>query len=402
MISPWTVRARWLLPIDRPPVSNGVLRVDNGRIVSVESAPAARVDLDLGDAVILPGLVNAHMHLDLGGLRSLPYQLKPPADFLAWLRAVVAYRRGSTTNEWDAAIVQGIEESLRCGTTLIGDISVDGRSLNFLSNTPLRGTVFHEVIGLTRARARQTWQAAARWIEANPATDVSRPGLSPHAPYSVRKGLFRLAARWSRRLGLPLSSHLAETRTELELLSKHAGALRQFLEELGAWDESGLAPGIDWIAQACSHGARFCSVHLNHAAGTPVKHLIWCPRTHAYFGHPPHPFEGYLKAGVNVALGTDSLASCPDLSVLEEARWVYRNYSHLGAAQVLRLVTINGAKALMWDEEVGSLAPGKSADWIAIPLEARFHDQPELGVLESDARVWKVCIRGAVCQDAGA
>jgi cytosine/adenosine deaminase-related metal-dependent hydrolase len=368
----------------------------------VESDPTARVDLDLGNAVILPGLVNAHTHLDLGGLRALPSHLKPPVDFVAWLRAVVAYRRSSTTQEWDEAIVQGIKESLRCGTTLIGDISADGRTLNFLSNSPLRATVFHEVIGLTRARARQTWQAAARWIEANPATAVSRPGLSPHAPYSVRKGLFRLAARWSRRLGLPLCSHLAETHTELELLSKHEGALRQFLEELGAWDESGLAPSIDWIAQTCGQGTRFSGVHLNHAAQAPMEHLIWCPRTHAYFGHPPHPFEGYLKAGVNVALGTDSLASNPDLSMLEEARWVHRSYPQLGAAQVLRLVTINGAKALMWEEEVGSLSPGKSADWIAIPLEARFHDQPELGVLESDSRVWMVCIRGAVCQDAEA
>jgi aminodeoxyfutalosine deaminase len=345
----------------------------------------------------------AHTHLDLGGLRG---KLSPPSDFTEWLRAVVAYRRTNSPAEWQDSIRGGIRESLASGTTLVGDISSGGLSLALLTAAPLRSVVFLELIGLKSDRARQCAKEAAEWLRQSPGTDRCRLGLSPHAPYSVRRSLFRLVARRLANPAVPVAIHLGETKLEEELLKSHTGPLRAFLEELNAWDETGLIPKLSWPMFEFEHHRPVLYIHANYLPPSfwlrfSNASYVYCPRTHSFFSHVPHLYREMLSAGkmtdreINVALGTDSLASNPDLSILEEMQFLWRrDHANLAGDVLLRMGTLNGAIALGWSDETGSLTPGKSADWITIPLANTDGDDPYRLLFEGTNAVRDVVIRG--------
>jgi cytosine/adenosine deaminase-related metal-dependent hydrolase len=258
--------------------------------------------------------------------------------------------------------------------------------------------VFYEVLGLPRDRAEQALVNATGWLAAHAATSTCRPGLSPHAPYSVRASLFSDAARLAGEYAAPLATHLAETEEELELLRDHAGPFKTFLQELGVWDPEGLVEHVGQVMERCVMAGGKLLVHGNHLGASAVipagSTIVYCPRTHAAFGHRPHPFREFLAHGVNVALGTDSLASNPDLDLLGEARFLHRNCPDFPADAVLRMATLNGAEALGWSAETGSLTPGKSADLVAVPLPNEEADDPHTLLLESALAVTGVMYRG--------
>src|SRR5436190_5760082 len=189
--SPWTLTARWVFPVSGPPLPRGTVTIAGDRILAVEPHGEQTADLDLGNAALLPGLVNAHTHLDLSGLRG---QVPPSADFTAWLRAVIRHRRAQSPERVEEDIRAGLLESLSYGTTLLGDIASQGGSWPMLAVAPVRAVVFYELLGLPPDRAEHALAGAKVWLEAHPATPTCRPGLSPHAPYSVRHSLFSQAA----------------------------------------------------------------------------------------------------------------------------------------------------------------------------------------------------------------
>lgn len=389
-----TLTARWVFPVTRPPLERGTVTVAGERIVTVEPHGTRAADLDLGNAAILPGLVNAHTHLDLSGLRGA---LPPGDDFPVWLRGVIAYRRSLSPEQVEANIRAGLAESLRHGTTLLGDITGQGLSWPILAAAPIRAVVFHELLGLPKERARQSWAAARTWLRAHPATPTCRPGLSPHAPYSVRRSLFRTAARLARRERFPLAIHLAETRAELELLEHRRGPFVDFLKEVGVWEPDGIAAGFGDVLSLLAGSPTLALAHGNYLdPQTPLNYgasVVYCPRTHAAFGHAPHPFREFLAKGIRVALGTDSLASNPDLDVLAEARFLHQCHPDLDGALLLRMATLHGAEALGWAEETGSLEVGKSADLVVIPLSDA-EEEPHGLVLGSTRAVQAVMARG--------
>jgi cytosine/adenosine deaminase-related metal-dependent hydrolase len=387
----WTLTARWVFPVAASPLEGGLVTVAGERIAAVEPHGARRADVDLGDAAVLPGLVNAHTHLDLTGMRGLA---PPSPDFTGWLRQVIAHRRARSLEQVRADIDAGLADSLRCGTTLLGDISGDGGSWDALAAAPLRAVVFRELIGLSRERAREAWMGLLRWRIDERQTTTCRAGVSPHAPYSANASLIRAAA-WN---GFPLTIHLAETAAELELLENHSGPFVSFLQELGAWYPDGLAPSIKWILSRTARSPRVVYAHGNYlpsdAAVPPGGTVVYCPRTHAAFAHPPHPFRDMLARGVRVALGTDSLASNPDLDLLAEARYLHRLYPDFPGEKLLHMATLAGAEALGWADEAGSLTTGKSADLIVIPLSPRDDGDPHRLVFASDLPVRRVLWRG--------
>jgi cytosine/adenosine deaminase-related metal-dependent hydrolase len=362
-----THRAAWIFPVEGPPLTDGVLIVTDGKIVALESYRGQTIDRDHGDAVLLPGLVNAHVHLDLGGLQG---KLPPPRQFTDWLQQVIAYRRSAAAEEIDAAIASGIQESLRQGTTLVGDIAAGGRSAGWLRASPLRSVVYYELIGLSQTRGESTWSAALGWLGQQAATDSFHLGLSPHAPYTVGRWLFEQVVTYACHHGLPLAMHLGETTDEWPLLEQHTGPLRAFLQSLGVWDAASLLPGMQAILSALALHQPSLLAHGNYFTSETFpligSSVVYCPRTHAYFGHPAHPFRELLQAGVNVALGTDSLASNPDLSLWEEMRFLARQYPELSGENFLRMGTLNGARALGFDQITGSLVPGKAADFLVV------------------------------------
>lgn len=390
----WTLTARWIFPVAGPPLEGGTITIRGDRLLAVEPKGKRIADQDLGNVALLPGLVNAHTHLDLSDLCG---RIPPGPDFTAWLRGVIAHRRGQTPEQARAAVAGGAKECLRFGTTLVGDIAGQGLSWDHLAAAPLRAVVFYELLGLTKERAELAWQAARAWLPAHAATPTCRPGLSPHAPYSVRSDLIGRAGLLAEERKIPLAVHLAETRAELELLHHHRGPFPAFLKELGVWDPEGLIDSPSPM-KICNARIPKLFVHGNYLAPSgriPRRStIIFCPRTHAAFGHPPHPFPAFLKRGVAVALGTDSLASNPDLDLLAEARFVRQHYPDVPVPAVLGMATLKGAAALGWADETGSLTPGKSADLVILPLPNDNPDDPHDLVLRSSLPVQAVLFRG--------
>jgi cytosine/adenosine deaminase-related metal-dependent hydrolase len=394
--SDWSLTARWVFPVDAPPLERGVVTIAGDRILAVEPHGTRTADQDLGNAAILPGLVNVHTHLDLSGTQG---KCAYKVEFTEWLREVIAYRQATRPEQTQTAIHAGLAELLRFGTTLIGDIASDGASWNILQVAPLRAVVFYEVLGLTETRAKLTEDAARAWLMAHPASPTCRPGISPHAPYSVRESLIVAAARLAQERHIALAIHLAESLAEVELLHHHRGPFVPFLKELGVWDRDGLVGSHKRVMKAIYIRAKpRLFIHCNHLAPSaripPGSVVVYCPRTHAAFGHPPHPFREFLARGVRVALGTDSLASNPDLNVLAEVRFVHGRHPDVPGDVLLRMVTLSGAEALGWADETGSLMPGKSADLVVLPLPNEEVRDPHELVLQSAQSVRGVLFRG--------
>ncbi len=394
-----TLSARWVFPIDAPPLEHGTITIDADKIVAVEPHGTRTPDLDLGNAAILPGFVNAHTHLDLTGARGLlpPSPLRgrgaggegaEQPEFTQWLRKVIAYRRTRTPEQVQADIAAGLAECLRFGTTLIGDISAEGGSLALVKAANCRAVVFREALGLNRIRGPQSGKEALAWIIRNSGTDACRLGFSPHAPYSVSKRLYQML----NAPVIPAAMHLAETQAELELLRSHSGPFVDFLKEMKAWAPKGLIADPRQIVRLYTHGI---FVHCNYLDPAtpflPTQSVVVCPRTHAAFGHSHHPFP---QMKVRIALGTDSLASNPDLDILAEARFLRQHYPEVEPATLLRMLTLNGAEALGIGYLTGSLTRGKSADLVVLPLPAEERSDPHDLVLASSLPVGGVMFRG--------
>jgi cytosine/adenosine deaminase-related metal-dependent hydrolase len=392
---PWTLTARWVLPVDGPPLERGLITIQGERIAAVEPRGTRAADYDLGNVALLPGLVNAHTHLDLSGLRG---KCPPSPDFVAWLKEVIRYRRVGALEQTRADIRAGLAEALRHGTTLLGDIAAGGVSWEMLATAPLRAVVYYELLGLPAGRAEQSLQAAEEWLKAGSPTVTCRPGWSPHAPYSVSRSLFRASGGQSQASALPLAIHLAETLAEKQLLNTHEGPFVSFLEELGVWAPNQLVRDWEEILRLTASARPVVFIHANYlppdAPLPPGGHVLYCPRTHAAFGHSPYPLSDFLARGIRVAFGTDSLASNPDLDLLAEARFAHVRHSQVDGATLVRMATLAGAEALGWAAETGSLTPGKSADLVALPLPNADERDPHLLVLESSLPVQAVLWRG--------
>jgi aminodeoxyfutalosine deaminase len=391
----WSLTARWILPVDRPPLAHGVVVITDDKIAVLETRGRRTADIDLGNTAIIPGLVNAHTHLDLTDLRG---QCTPTPDFTQWLRGVITHRRRQTPDQIAAAIQMGTQESIAAGTTLLGDIAAGGASWNVLAQAQVRTVVFYEVLGLLEKSARHAEDAVHHWLDTHPPTLTSRPGISPHAPYSVRQSLLVAAACLAHDFHAALAIHLAESLPEIELLHHHRGPFVDFLRELGVWDKDGLIDSPKRVMRTIYFRAKpRLFVHCNYLAPSARiprgSVIIYCPRTHAAFGHPPHPFREFLRRGVRVALGTDSLASNPDLSILAEMRFIHQRYPDFPGDLLLRMGTLSGAEALGWADETGSLTPGKSADLAVVPLP---HDKgdPHHLLLASSRAVARTMFRG--------
>jgi cytosine/adenosine deaminase-related metal-dependent hydrolase len=404
-----SLTARYVLPVEGEPIANGLVSIRDGRIEEVGPADGRAADLDLGNVAILPGFVNAHTHLELDPLPG--GDGNGTVDSIGWLWRVIQQRRGRTSAALQEAALRNLDAAIRAGTTLVADTTTDGLSWESIVRAPVRGVIFSEVIGLRRERGLETSHRAWEWISSiRPEDQVvgnARPGLSPHAPYSTAGWLYYRAAG-SR---LPLSTHLAEFPEELELLASRTGRLRTFLEDLSAWDQEwdpiGPRPAdyvrrgdlrlADWLI---AHGnyldpSDFWQLRPEAAPGDQRVAVAYCPRTHARFGLAPHPYRDMLKQGVVVCLGTDSRASAPTLSILDEMRFLYRNDPTRNGALILTMGTLFGAWALRAETVTGSLKSGKSADLAVVALPDRDGDgDPYRLLFESELPVLATAFEG--------
>lgn len=404
-----TIRARYILPVEGPPIADGCLTIEGPRIGWLGPAGDRSADLDLGNVAIAPGFVNAHTHLELGPLPGDDATFGAE-DELDWLRRVIAQRRGASEATYRKTAAANLQAAIGAGTTLLADSTTAGLSWKSIADAPIRAVVFAEVIGLRRDRGLQTDAAAWEWLTSvRPESQVAacaRVGLSPHAPYSTSGWLYHKAAA-SR---MPLMTHLAEMPEELELLERRDGPMRGFLEEIGAWDDEwepvgsrpldyvrkGELRDADWVI---AHGTYidpedFWQFRPEAAAENRRAAIAFCPRTHARFGHAPHPYRALLERGAIVCLGTDSTASAATLGVLDEMRFLHARDESLSGELLLTMATLFGAWALRAETTTGSLKVGKSADLAIVAMSDRDENDPYRLLLESDLPVAATVFEG--------
>jgi cytosine/adenosine deaminase-related metal-dependent hydrolase len=402
-------RADWLFSGEREPIRDGLLCVKERRVEYAGPRKGKHVDFDFHNSLILPGLVNAHTHLDLGELKELGRKGKRNGEtFTGWIKEVVSYRRSSTPQGRADAIRAGIEESLTSGTTILGDISVGGESLRALQQAQLRSVIYLELLGLSNDAVTPTLRKAEEWLSPSAGSSgakaneagVIRLGLSPHAPYSIHQRSLKGICELGEQRNAPLAMHLAESPEELQLIEQHDGPLREFLQNLGVWHPENLVRSLEETISSCCLSPYPLLVHCSYLQPEQIKKLpphcsvVYCPRTHGRFSQSEHPYRTMLECGVNVALGTDSLASNPDLSVLHEARFLWqRDKDRLPPSTLLAMATSNGAKALGLGDNLGTLQPGKYADFLVLPCPDLARDPWDM-LWESSAEPTNVFIAG--------
>jgi len=398
--------ARWIVPIDSPPIGNGRLTVENGRITAVECAAAPVAgEIDHGDAAILPGFVNAHTHLELTHLRGrVPFR----GSFIRWVEDLVALRwLDQAEADRVAAIREGAGQSLAAGVTAIGDVGYGLHAVGAWSGADPWITGYLEVLGIgARASAwhAQSFDVLRKACNRAPFADHCRVGLSPHAPYSVETSVYRCVVEYAAAAHRPLCTHLAETLDELQFLADGTGPLRDMLERWGLWDGSFVPPGCSPVEYMRRLGLLDCNpllIHVNYVSGQDLEtlsrhdcHVAFCPRSHAFFGHKPHRWRDMLGSGINVCVGTDSLASNDSLSVLDELRFLWRQSPTVPPGTLLRMGTLAGARALGVEAMCGSLSLGKSADFVVLPLSVPGAKDPAADVLDAETTILAVYLRG--------
>ena len=364
------LHARWVIPVDSRPIADGMVTIEGERIVAVGTRVDRGVEVqDLGDVVLIPGLVNAHTHLEFSNLDA-PLGAQG-IDLSEWIRLVIAQRKQQPASEpgW----ISGLQESLRAGVTCIGEISTVARHPTTSDLPEL--IAFQEVIGFSRGRVESVFGELLQRLHSD--QGACRLGLSPHAPYTVHPALLERLVDLSQVENLPVAMHLAESQAELQLVRENRGPFRELLEERSMWDDEVFARGrqtmdyLELLAQSpralVIHGNYLTEAEIDYAAQQQDRmSVVYCPRTHAYFGHPPYPLTRMLAAGVRVAIGTDSRASNPDLRLLDELRLIAKNFDSVSPEQILKLGTLNGAEALGLEREVGSIATGKLANLTAV------------------------------------
>jgi aminodeoxyfutalosine deaminase len=379
------LRSRLVLPVSRPPVPDGAVLVRGNRIAAVgrwrDLAPASRARLvDLGEKVLLPGLVNAHCHLDYTHMAG---QFAYVQSFTEWLQLITSTKAGWELADYLASWRCGAEMLLRTGTTTVGDVEAVPHLLpQAWHTTPLRVLSFLEMIGLTARRPPQRVLREALDKIDSVAAPLLGLGLSPHAPYSTVPELLRQIVAVARKRRFPLTIHLAESAAEFEMFTHGRGEMFDWLQRSGRdMSDCGAGSPVQYLRRCGMLGENLLAVHVNYLArgdaallGQNRVSVVHCPRSHYYFGHEPFPLRRLARAGVNLCLGTDSLSTVVqrrhqplELSMFEEFRALAKAMPSLSPRLILNMATLNGARALGQSGRLGELSPGALADLIAVP-----------------------------------
>jgi len=372
--------------MDAPILRDGAVMFYNGVIAAVGASgelklahPDAEIH-DYGEAVILPGLINAHTHLELSNCEC---GTSPGGTFADWILSMRDRMRVDPANLDQAvtdALKDGIEQCLRCGVTCVGDITSSIEiSRRAIRASPIRAVSFGEALGLGKLRNRFAF-SVPRAIDQREQTDRLRIGLSPHAPYTVDLPGYAECLALAKQHDLPLATHLAENPQEQEFLENHTGMFREVWNKLGLWEDDVSTYHGSPIQFAKSTGLLdypTLLAHVNYCNDAEMNLLahgnasvVYCPRTHAYFGHPPHRWREMLARGINVAVGTDSCASSPDLNLLDDLRLLRKIAPEVPADTIWHMATTRAARSLMLHEVAGALGAGRSADMIAFAIES--------------------------------
>lgn len=337
----------------------------------VPHPPEAR-QVNHGDAVLLPGFVNTHTHLELHGFRG---QL-PDAEFFTWIQLMRAIRQTTPRETYEEGAPEGLREAWRCGTTTVADTGTSGATVRAFARLGGRGIYYQEAIGPDPKGCDEAFAQLTRTVRRlrDEAPEGVAIGVSPHAPYTVSPELLERTVAFARSDRLPLAGHLAESSAEAEFLTRGAGPFAESWHARGIPLPAAARSPVEYAARAGLLGSDFLAIHAVGADVADVELLAQsgsavavCPRSNLRHGHGNPPLKVLLEAGLRVGLGTDSVASVESLDLLAEAR-AARGLAGLTAEGALRLLTIDGARALGMDSEIGSLEVGKWADMVVLRI----------------------------------
>jgi len=376
------VRAQTVVTMSGPPLEDGAVVVNgDGRIAAVGPFSELRRDwpgekvCDLGESALLPGLINAHCHLDYTSLRNA---INPQRSFTAWISRINALKRQMTDEDYLEAIAEGFDELRAWGTTTVCNLEAFPELLPKLPPPPIRTWWFLELIDIrNRLPTEALLEGTLAFFEQHEGW-LGGFGLNPHAPYTASPELFRLCRECADRFGMPLTTHIAESAEEEAMFRRGEGEMFALMQQLGRrMDDCGtrssfsnaVANGLIGPGWLLAHANELDEEDFSLIAATPGDwHVVHCPRSHAFFQHRPFPWQRLVAAGVTISLGTDSLASNDSLSLFAELQAAQKSMPRLTSETLLRTVTTHPARALRKTGELGALLPGAHADLIALPF----------------------------------
>ena len=379
------LRARVVVTMDGPPIENGAVVISGDRVLDVGKFPelsgrhSGQELVDLGEQALLPGLINAHCHLDYTCLRG---KIPPQKSFANWIRAINAEKAKLSEQDYRASIADGFAEAKRFGTTTIANLTAFPELIPQV-NPPIRTWWFAELIDVRDPNRTSDLVELAIDAMKRARDSGGGIGLAPHALFTASANLYRRCEEIAQCENILLTTHLAEAREEMSMFHDASGPLYEFLKSIGRdMSDCGHETPFAWFAKIAGAPAgrtlitEWIVAHLNELAesdfelleeSTSKLHVVHSPRSHAYFGHSRFPFERLRSLGFNICLGTDSLASNEDLSLFAEMRAFQRSEPAFSPKEVLEMVTGNAALALGKPQALGRIHANRFADLIAIP-----------------------------------
>lgn len=380
-----TYRARIVLPLSAPPIDDGVVAVQSGRIAAVGRARDFSLDgvEDLGDVILMPGLINAHCHLDYTVMRGAILQQE---NFPNWVRRINELKRTLTDDDYLESIAKGFVELKKWGTTSVFNIESFPELMVRMPPPPLRTWWFYELLDIRNRIHTEDVVAGALTFFGHHPNWLGGFGLSPHAPYTTTAGLYELTKFCCEKYSMPWTTHLAETDEEFEMFVRASGQLHDFLKKLGRpmTDVGGITP-VARLFQGPGVPQGAILAHMNCLsesdyqilAGRRDVSVVHCPKCHDYFQRPLFALDRFREIGISVCLGTDSLASNSTLDLFAEMRALKKTHPHVSAAELVDMVTRRPARALKAAGMLGEISVGAHADLIAIGFDGSLSDAVE-------------------------
>lgn len=383
------LRARVVVPVSQPPIDNGAVLVSGRRIRAVGpwrelARTSKQKPLDLGDVALLPGLINAHCHLDYTDMAG---QFHSPRRFTDWIKLITAEKGQWSDDDFKTSWLRGAQMLERTGTTTVGDVEALAKLLpGVWESTPLRVLSFLEMTGIRSRRQPRVVLNEALECIAKLKHPRCKAWLSPHAPYSTLPELLKLAARTARRRRWRVTTHVAESDQEFEMFMHGQGHMHDWLKRNDRNNsDCGLGSPVQHMERCHALTPALLAIHANYLApgdadllGKHGVQVVHCPRSHAFFRHQAFPFEALTATGVNISIATDSLASVVqprrqkvELNLFEEMRAFARQFPSVSPEAILQMVTLNPARALGYAGKLGELRAGAFADLIALPVGRR-------------------------------
>lgn len=392
-------RCRWLVTMEGEPLENAAFVVEKNRFVEV--GPASELlerpgeFVDLGESVVLPGLINAHCHLDYSSFRG---SILPSRNFPRWISRINALKRSLNDDDYLKAVELGFDELQRSGVTSVFDIVATPQILPRLAPPRIRTWFFLELIDI-RPRPWIDENAFGSWLCFEPSDWLGGFGLSPHAPYTASAELYSAALTATQNFKMPLTTHVSESASEYEMFAAGKGDLFDFLSKMGRpMTDCGRLSPFRSLALSGLLPKDALLVHMNELDEADLEILdrdewrslsiIHCPKSNRFLHHRPFPMEALRERGFNLCLGTDSLASNDSLNLFSEMRMAARNHSFVSPKELVEMVTVKPAHAIGLEESLGQIKPGYLADAISIPFRGGYRSIYEEIINYRDDVLW--------------